>query len=299
MADSPSRRTTVSHTVTTYRRRSLLSKGRRRQPLFFRRSPFARIRSFVLRWRAASICFFVAFLVVASACMLPLFASSPASAEGDTNAANAESKGAAEAAALQSGADSTLARAASFDAPAQQQYPELPTGCESVALTNALMSRGFNLSKTEIADQWLPKSSDDFVYAFMGDPHQTDGNSCMAPGVTLGADAFLKAQHSNLQAVDLTGATFGAVLNEVAQQHPVIAWCTIGLEKPGECYLTKQAGGHTYRLLTNSHCVVIHGYDLDAGTILASDSLIGEVTYPLDTFAARYYALGAQAVVIR
>lgn len=297
MADFPSRRTTVSHTVTTYRRHSL-TRLRRRQSLFSRRSPFARISSFVLRWRAASICFFVAFLVVASACMLPLFASSPASAEADTNA-NAESKGADEAAALQSGADSTLARAASFDAPAQQQYPELPTGCESVALTNALMSQGFNLSKTEVADQWLPRSSDDFVYAFMGDPHQEDGHSCMAPGVTLGANAFLNAQRSNLQAVDLTGSTFGAVLDEVAQQHPVIAWCTIGLEEPGECYRTKQAGGRTYRLLTNSHCVVIHGYDLDAGTVLASDSLNGQVTYPLETLAARYYALGAQAVVIR
>lgn len=297
MADFPSRRTTVSHTVTTYRRRSL-TRLRRQRPLFSQRGPFARIRSFVSRWRTASLFFLVAFLVVASACMLPLFASSPASADADTNA-NAESKAADEAAALQSGADSTLARSASFDAPAQQQYPELPTGCESVALTNALMSQGFNLSKTEIADRWLPRSSDDFVYAFMGDPHQADGNSCMAPGVTLGANSFLNAQHSNLQAVDLTGATFGAVLNEVAQQHPVIVWCTIGLEEPGECYLAKQAGGRTYRLLTNSHCVVIHGYDLDAGTVLVSDSLNGQATYPLETLAARYYALGAQAVVLR
>lgn len=226
--------------------------------------------------------------------MLPLFASSPADAD-----ANAESKAATEAAALQSGADNDLARTASFDAPALQQYPELPTGCESIALTNALMSQGFNLSKTEVADRWLPKSSDDFVDAFMGDPHQADGNSCMAPGVTLGANAYLNAQHSQLQAMDLTGETFGAVLHEVSQNHPVIAWCTIGLEEPGECYDTERADGRTYRLLTNSHCVVIHGYDLDAGTVLTSDSLIGQATYPLEVFAARYYALGAQAVVIR
>ena len=35
------------------------------------------------------------------------------------------------------------------------------------------------------------------------------------------------------------------------------------------------------------------------GTVLVSDSLAGQVSYPLATFAARYYALGAQAVVLR
>ena len=45
--------------------------------------------------------------------------------------------------------------------------------------------------------------------------------------------------------------------------------------------------------------MVVRGFDLDAGTVLVSDSLAGQVAYPLATFAARYYALGAQAVVLR
>ncbi|MFR1639590.1 MAG: hypothetical protein ACLSVD_10725 [Eggerthellaceae bacterium] len=49
-----------------------------------------------------------------------------------------------------------------------------------MALTNALLSLGFNLGKTDIADNWLPLGEDDFVTAFMGDPHSTDGHSCMA-----------------------------------------------------------------------------------------------------------------------
>lgn len=46
------------------------------------------------------------------------------------------------------------------------QNPELPTGCESVALTNALNYYGFGLGKTVIADAYMPKSSWDFVTAF-------------------------------------------------------------------------------------------------------------------------------------
>ena len=45
--------------------------------------------------------------------------------------------------------------------------------------------------------------------------------------------------------------------------------------------------------------MVVRGFDLDAGTVLVSDSLAGQVSYPLATVAARYYALGAQAVVLR
>ena len=45
------------------------------------------------------------------------------------------------------------------DVPCCSQYPELPTGCESVALTNLLNYYGFGLGKTIIADYYLPKGS--------------------------------------------------------------------------------------------------------------------------------------------
>ena len=118
-------------------------------------------------------------------------------------------------------------RSASLEVPALAQNPELPTGCESVALTNALLSLGFNLGKTDIADNWLPLSEDDFVTAFMGDPHSTDGHSCMAPAIVQTANAYLSAQGSPLEAFDLTGSTIEGVLDEVAAGNPVIVWCTI------------------------------------------------------------------------
>ncbi|MFR7670840.1 MAG: C39 family peptidase [Collinsella sp.] len=45
------------------------------------------------------------------------------------------------------------------DVPCYSQYPELPTGCESVALTNLLNYYGFGLGKTIIADYYLPKEA--------------------------------------------------------------------------------------------------------------------------------------------
>lgn len=55
------------------------------------------------------------------------------------------------------------------DVPCYSQYPELPTGCESVALTNLLNYYGFGLGKTIIADYYLPKGSNgNFVTAFDG-----------------------------------------------------------------------------------------------------------------------------------
>ena len=210
---------------------------------------------------------------------------------------DAEKRAAQDVASLQEDV-SHPQRSASLEVPALAQNPERPTGCESVALTNALLSLGFNLGKTDIADNWLPLSEDDFVTAFMGDPHSTDGHSCMAPAIVRTADAYLAAQGSSLEATDITGSSLDQVLDQVAGGNPVIAWCTIGLEPPGAAYRTARENGRTYRLYANSHCVVVSGYDLNEGLVLVSDSLAGQVSYDLQQFAVRYYELGAQAVVI-
>lgn len=211
---------------------------------------------------------------------------------------DAEQRAADDVATLQTESSDTQ-RATSLEVPAVQQYPELPTGCESVALTNALLSLGFNLEKTTIADEWLPLSDTTFVTAFLGDPHTADGNSCMAPAITQTASAYLAAQGSSLEATDITGSSIEELLAEVSAGNPVIAWCTIDLADPGTAYQVERGDGRAYRLYANSHCVVVSGYDLDEGVIEVSDSLAGQVSYDLQLFASRYYELGAQAVVIK
>lgn len=287
MAIEPPHRRTSRTRSTSYRRRLLarqhLSRMRRERPIFRRRN----------RWTPTRLCFSAAAALLVGAMSFSLLSSPFAVADID-----AEKRAAQDVAAMQADV-SQEQRAISFEVPAIEQYPELPTGCESVALTNALLSFGYDLEKTEIADAWLPRSDSDFVTAFMGDPHATDGHSCMAPAIAQTAAAYLATQGSSLEAVDLTGSSLEEVLGEVAVGNPVIAWCTIGLADPGTAYQVERAGDRTYRPYANSHCVVVSGYDLDAGVVLVSDSLAGQVSYDLQQFAARYYELGAQAVVIK
>ena len=90
------------------------------------------------------------------------------------------------------------------DVPCYMQYPELPTGCESVALTNLLNYYGFGLSKTTIAGHYLPLSwSNNFVTAFAGDPFTGTGgfNGCVAPAIVIAGNNYLSAAGSSLRAL--------------------------------------------------------------------------------------------------
>lgn len=219
----------------------------------------------------------------------------------ENRVADAENEAAAEVAGLQDEATAQqqgLSLACKLDVPAIFQYPELPTGCESVALVSALQYAGFDVEKTEIASNWLSRSDVDFVNAFMGDPFDVSGHSCMAPALTSAANAYLEQQSSTLGATDITGASFTDVLAKVSAGTPVVVWCTIDLADPGAAYAVAYENGFEYALYADSHCVVLSGYDLEANIVYVSDPLAGQVAYPLDTFAQRYYQLGSQAVVI-
>ena len=63
------------------------------------------------------------------------------------------------------------------------QNPELPTGCESVALTMVLKYLGFDLEKTTIADDYLVFADRNFAMGYIGNPHTEDGAGIFAPGL--------------------------------------------------------------------------------------------------------------------
>lgn len=192
----------------------------------------------------------------------------------------------------------TLRSSTQLDVPSELQYPFLPTGCESVALTDTLEYYGFDLGVTDIADYWLPLSDTDFVNAFLGDPYNMEGNACMAPCITQTAEAFLADRGSSLSAFDVTGLSLESLLELVSAGTPVIAWCTIDLAEPSDPYLFAEQDGRQYELYAETHCVVVSGYDLDENCVFVCDPLVGYASYDLATFALRYYELGAQAVVI-
>lgn len=187
------------------------------------------------------------------------------------------------------------------DVPCYSQYPELPTGCESVALTNLLNYYGFGLGKTIIADYYLPKGSNgNFVTAFDGNPRRSSGGlmGCVAPAITIAGNNFLRAAGSGKQAKDVSFSSISSIKNRLTCGQPVEMWNTEWGSWPGGRYAARWYNGHSYGLWGGNHAVVLKGYDDEQGIVYLSDSINGNVTRNSQVFFGTWQQMDSQAVVI-
>ena len=187
------------------------------------------------------------------------------------------------------------------DVPCCSQYPELPTGCESVALTNLLNYYGFGLGKTIIADYYLPKGSNgNFVTAFDGNPRRSSGGlmGCVAPAITIAGNNFLRAAGSGKQAKDVSFSSISSIKNRLTCGQPVEMWNTEWGSWPGGRYAARWYNGHSYGLWGGNHAVVLKGYDDEQGIVYLSDSINGNVTRNAQVFFGTWQQMDSQAVVI-
>lgn len=187
------------------------------------------------------------------------------------------------------------------DVPCYSQYPELPTGCEPVALTNLLNYYGFRLGKTIIADYYLPKGSGgNFVTAFDGNPRRSSGGlmGCVAPAITIAGNNFLRAAGSGKQAKDVSFSSIASIKNRLTCGQPVEMWNTEWGSWPGGRYATRWYNGHSYGLWGGNHAVVLKGYDDERGIVYLSDSINGNVTRNAQVFFGTWQQMDSQAVVI-
>ena len=187
------------------------------------------------------------------------------------------------------------------DVPCYSQYPELPTGCESVALTNLLNYYGFGLGKTIIADYYLPKGSNgNFVTAFDGNPRRSSGGlmGCVAPAITIACNNFLRAAGSGKQAKDVSFSSISSIKNRLTCGQPVEMWNTEWGSWPGGRYAARWYNGHSYGLWGGNHAVVLKGYDDEQGIVYLSDSINGNVTRNAQVFFGTWQQMDSQAVVI-
>ena len=187
------------------------------------------------------------------------------------------------------------------DVPCYSQYPELPTGCESVALTNLLNYYGFGLGKTIVADYYLPKGSNgNFVTAFDGNPRRSSGGlmGCVAPAITIAGNNFLRAAGSGKQAKDVSFSSISSIKNRLTCGQPVEMWNTEWGSWPGGRYAARWYNGHSYGLWGGNHAVVLKGYDDEQGIVYLSDSINGNVTRNAQVFFGTWQQMDSQAVVI-
>lgn len=179
-----------------------------------------------------------------------------------------------------------------------RQRPQLPTGCESVALTIVLKHLGFSLSKTAIASRYLPKSSSNFVTAFWGSPFSSSGGGIYSPGLTKTANKYLKAKKSSMRAYDLTGIRFSDLYRYIDENIPVIVWNSMYMRWSCAVHSYRYAG-KTWHFYRYEHCVVLCGYDKKNKKVLINDPLSGLVWRKASSFERIYNKMGKMAIVIQ
>lgn len=182
-----------------------------------------------------------------------------------------------------------------LDVPITYQYPDLPSACEILALTNILNYYKFNLDKYELLNNYLVYDYDDWVNYYSGDPYSYDcGGAIMAPGITSICQTFLNDQNSRYQCYDVSGRKFEDLFAYIERDIPVQIWVTIGMEQPSSLFATQD----DYCWYDNNHSVVLSGFDEDKNIVYISDSIDGQTCYDIDTVKSIYEQLNSQAVII-
>lgn len=180
-----------------------------------------------------------------------------------------------------------------------RQDPELPTGCESVALTMVLKFYKFKIGKTTIASQYLPTNGGgNFVTSFAGSPFSYSGAGIYAPGLKDTANKFLKAKKSSLRAYDISGISLKNLYRFLDNGTPVIVWNSMYMRDP-VAVSSYRTLGKTWNFYRYEHCVVLCGYNTKTKKVLINDSLSGLVWRNAKSFERIYNKLGKMAVVIQ
>ncbi|AQQ55290.1 C39 family peptidase [Planococcus lenghuensis] len=195
-----------------------------------------------------------------------------------------------------------------LNVPTVFQKPELPNGCEITALTALLNYHGIEVSKTTMADDYLPQESLDYhknvktgpnpYQAYAGNPRNSDGWYVFADPIVKAANSIIAVKGKGLRAENVSESTREEILSYIDQDIPVAVWVTLDLSPPvtrGGWYIKETNEFHPSFI--NLHTVVLDGWE--DGKVYVMDPLKGRISYPEDVFFESYKALGSQAVIIK
>ena len=191
------------------------------------------------------------------------------------------------------------------------QYPDYPTGCESVAAVMNLNYLGFNVTTSEFIDSYLPIGvapyklndiwfSSDPNEAFLGDPASESGWGIWAKGLTIAINRYLDNQE---KAATVT-CTYSETLESLCQKYvyndiPVLVWVTAGMEAPRENISPVIIGTNkTFTWISPNHCMLLVGFD-ETGYYF-NDPITGKLEkYAKDVSDGAFAGNGSQAVIIQ
>lgn len=192
------------------------------------------------------------------------------------------------------------------------QKPDLPNGCEVTSLSILMKYKGYGVSKTQLADSYLPKfpfytvgedeqrAGGDPNYYFAGDPRNvTNSYYCFAGPIVSAGNILLSSFNDPQTAKDITGTGEQGLTSQLDAGNPVIVWGTLSMGDaftfaPNAWIINENGDKHIPFL--NLHCVVLTGYD--ENFFYFADPLRGNVVYKRSTFMNAYNQIGSRAVVV-
>lgn len=193
--------------------------------------------------------------------------------------------------------DSKAASSAHIDVDPIDQYPELPTGCESVALTMALNALGADLDKTDIAEHYL-RYDDNYILGFCGDPFSDGGAGVMPPGIIATVENYTADTGASVYACNTSHMPLSDLYKFIDAGCPVLIWTTYYIGEPMYTDDYYEYDGETYYWYDNEHCVTLCGYDRSSGTVEIADPMQGIVTVDADYFERINSDIGGWSVAI-
>lgn len=189
------------------------------------------------------------------------------------------------------------------------QNPELPTGCESTALTMVLNYYGYPADKVVMATEYLPQEpfrsyineegkeiGPDLEETFVGDPTTSNGIICMTKPIMIEANAYLEDQGSSLTAVDISGVTFDDLYRCVSNDQPVVVWVTIGMVDRQVARGWYTEDGDYVEYSRSDHGAVLIGYT--ETTVTIADPISGLVEYSREQFEKVFASRENRAVIL-
>lgn len=184
--------------------------------------------------------------------------------------------------------------------PTINQYPDYPTGCESVALTILLKYYGVSVTPNDIINKLekgkTPYTKDDVTYGgnpeleFIEDPRTQNSYGVYEKPIAKVAGTYKPG------IINATGTSFDEILKIVKSGRPVLAWTSMGLSTPHiSTSWIYEPTGETIYWKSGEHAVVIIGYTTDK--IIISDPIGGKIKYQsLSLFRERYNYFGKKAL---
>lgn len=193
-----------------------------------------------------------------------------------------------------------------LNVPLLSQWPEFPTGCESVSTVMALRYAGESLTVTKFIREYLPKSTNFYFEDgkkfgpspyehFIGSPETSSSYGCMAPVI----ERALTAYFGNDERVhNVTGKTLPELCAEyIDKDQPVLVWATINMLDTYPSASWYLSDGSRFSWPANEHCLVLVGYD--ENKYYFNDPYVGKVVgYSRSLCESRYSVLGNQALII-